>query len=460
MKDIFDDNQTENEEYEITKDLLCKHLTRNFVRRNNAFYSIKSPTVSVNASDVKRLALMQFKKYFPEVELTQELVRDVFKHAIDEHHNDEEQTLQIWDGSQVCRPDIDYPIVLTDDLVRLNNWRKPAYRRHTDQVADMRLLTDLLDEIFQNAVDRQMFIDWLSWCLQNESSKPGWAVMLYSRRKGTGKSTLCALVEALFGKANTMPVNGISKVTNRFNMPVVSSKLIIAEEVQLKHGSTQGNSLKTFVTEKEVTTEGKGKEAEKLPQCCCFLLTSNHFPSWIEAHERRYFVIDVDHSGHASGPDAAAFGERVAAIHQAMSDDKVLAALFNALMVHKQSNRFSPSSLNVAAIDTPIMKRVSEGSTEVVIDLLTEQLKAHGRFAISQRELARWFNDKLKANSARVPHLMPELGWIRDRVKWGGCDYARVVWVHPDYSVIDGRVVGPDGYDAAVDPIEDEMDIL
>lgn len=460
MKDIFEDNQVNDEEYEATKAMLCKHMAASFVRRNNAFYSIESPSASVNSSDVKRLALRRFKNFFPDVELTQDLVRDVFKHAIDEHHNDEEQSVQVWDGSQVCRPDLNYPIVFEKDLVRLNNWKKPTYRRFTKQPADMRLLTDLLDNIFEHEQDRTQFIDWLSWCLQNESSKPGWAVMLYSRRKGTGKSTLCALVQALFGQANTMPVNGISKVTNRFNMPVVTSKLIIAEEVQLKHGSTQGNSLKTFVTEKEVTTEGKGKEAERLPQCCCFLLTSNHFPSWIEAHERRYFVIDVDHSGHASGPDAAAFGEMVSNIYGAMSDERNIAALYNALIEHKQSNAFSPSSLNVAAIDTPLMKRISEGSVEVVTDLLAEQLKANGQFAVPQAQLARMFTEKLKANPARVTHLMPELGWARRRLKWGGCEYSRVIWVHPDYNVIDGRVVGPDDYDAAVDPLEDEMDIL
>lgn len=449
--------ETMNEE-NIAK--LAGHIATNFVRRNNAYYSTATPTASLNASDVKRLALRQFKQQFPEVELTQPLVRRVFQHSMEEYHNDETQTVQIWDGSMICRPDMPGSILFDTDLVRLNTWVKPEYRSLPDRHQDMSFLTTLLDRIFPETLDRSLFIDWLSWCLQNEHTKPGWAIMLYSRHKGTGKSTLCNLVKLLFGTKNTRPINGISKLTNRFNMPIVASKLVIAEEVELTAGSTQGNSLKTLVTESEVTTEGKGKEAETLPQCCCFLLTSNHFPNWIEAHERRYLVIDVDHSGHASGPDAAAFAEFIGELHTAMKDDANIARLYNALMVHRPSNAFDPASLNVAAIDTPIMARVREGTTEVVLDQLSEWLQASNQFAFPQTALLTYCQEKLRANSARIRHLMNDLGWVRHQVKWGGYDYARVLWVHPDYYVAEGRVRGVNGYDEPVDRVADEMDIV
>jgi hypothetical protein len=34
--------------------------------------------------------------------------------------------------------------------------------------------------------------------------------------------------------------------------------------------------------------EQKGREAERVDQYCCFLVTTNHLPLWIEADERRY----------------------------------------------------------------------------------------------------------------------------------------------------------------------------
>lgn len=446
--------------FEANKARLCRYIASNFVRRNNAFYAIESPHVSLNGSDVRRLTLRGFRRSFPDIELTQELVREVFKHAIEDHHNDDTQSVQVWDGSVVCRPDVHQPLVSDRDLVRLNSHKQPAYRLLGETGQDLTPLLELLELIFPQEQDRSLFLDWLSWSLQNESTKPGWAILLYSQRKGTGKSTLCSLVQALFGADNTMPVNGISKVTNRFNLPVITSKLIIAEEVQLKHGTTQGNSLKTFVTEKEVTTEGKGREAVKIPQCCCFLLTSNHFPSWIEAHERRYLVIEVDHDGHASGPRAADFAEFVSRLRAQLEDDRVVARIYNGLMARQQSNQFNPSSLNIAAIDTPIMKRIREGATEVVLDQLQETLDNLGVYAIPQMKLAKLFGERLKTNPARIPHLMPELGWKKHRAKWRGCDHARVLWVHPDYFVDNGRVRGPDNYDQPVDPVELEVELF
>jgi len=56
--------------------------------------------------------------------------------------------------------------------------------------------------------------------------------------------------------------------------------------------------------------------------------------------------------------------------------------------------------------------------------------------------------------------MMNELGWRPERAKWGGVDYARAVWVHPDYQVAQGRVTGPDGYDEPVSQVEEELDLL
>jgi hypothetical protein len=65
-------------------------------------------------------------------------------------------------------------------------------------------------------------------------------------------------------------------------------------------------------------TERKGVDAEALEQRCCFMLTSNHLPLWIEPEDRRYYLIEVDHDGHATGPHAGRFAELVKA-HRGIS---------------------------------------------------------------------------------------------------------------------------------------------
>ena len=45
---------------------------------------------------------------------------------------------------------------------------------------------------------------------------------------------------------------------------------------------------------------------------------------------------------------------------------------------------------------------------------------------------------------------MSELGWAKSKVKWGGVDYARAVWLRHDFAVDRGKLKGPDGFEEAV----------
>ncbi len=56
---------------------------------------------------------------------------------------------------------------------------------------------------------------------------------------------------------------------------------------------------------------------------------------------------------------------------------------------------------------------------------------------------------------------MAEIGWAKSKVKWGGVDYSRAIWVRPDFTVDGGRLRGTDGYDEQIDQHlgRDEIDI-
>jgi hypothetical protein len=216
----------------------------------------------------------------------------------------------------------------------------------------------LFYKMFAREHERNRVLDWLAWCLQNEGKKPNWAVMLYSQTKGTGKSTLCNIASRLFGEANTSRQNNLEKVAGKFNAPVLNSKLIISEEVELRQGSEAGNKIKTLITESHTTTERKGRDVERIRLHSCFLLTSNHLPTWIEAGERRFYVVDVDHDGHAAGPDAERFTKVVRAVEAALEDDQKVAAFYAWLMKRALSPDFDAMTLNTAQHGTDIMRRL------------------------------------------------------------------------------------------------------
>ena len=441
-------------------DTLSQAMSQWFVRQKNLFFMVDKLTTPLTQTDIKRISVRRFEYQFADIELTNELLQSVFQRAIAQTHNCAEMSIPIWNGSTRCTPGNDGALIWERETVAINVWQPPDYRHLNVEEADTAMLDELLARMFTEEVDRVVAKDWLAWCLQNEADKPAWALFLYSRKKGTGKSTFCQLATRLFGEKNSITQNSIQKLTGRFNKPILDSKLVISEELQLKPDSSHGNTLKTFITEKVTASEAKGREVEKVEQCCCFLFTTNHIPLWIEADERRYYVIDADHDGHASGPRAEEFGAFVGQLNQWMQNDQNIASLYNGLMRHQVSNEFNPRSLNLSLIRTPVMQQIMAGSREVLLVRLEEHLASTDRFAIPQEELAKVFIEDLKTSQNRIRHMMPELGWRAESAKWGGVDHSRTVWVHRDYQVGGGRVRGPGGYDEPVCPVEEEVEII
>lgn len=295
-----------------------------------------------------------------------------------------------------------------------------------------------------------MILNWLAWNLQNEDDKPTWAPFLYSRTKGSGKSTFCHLASVLFGSENSVTQNNVDQLTSRFNMTVLHSKLVISEELQLRQDSTQSNTLKTYITEKTTLSEFKGREAERVEQRCCFVFTTNHLPLWIEAKDRRYYVIEMDHEGHAAGTQAAEFATLVDRLMVELDTPESVARLYNALLSRQLPDSFSAKTLNVAQDATAVMQRIHDSSRQVTLDQLEEHLNERGVNAIPEANLIEFVSKTLRGNVNSLRHMMAGLGWSKSKVKWGGVDYARAIWLRPGFTVDRGKLRGPDGTSEAV----------
>lgn len=445
---------------EATKSALARFIASRFVRRDGKFYRLDNPNVSISATDLKRVSLHQVKAAFPNVEVTDELWSAVCAHVVNDTHTIQAESVPVWDGTQNCVPGEIGGLIWNDGMASLNTWRLPAYRQLNVDAQDDRLFDQLLERVFPQQADRAVLKDWLAWNLQNEGDKPTWAILLYSQTKGTGKSTLGRLLSLLFGDENSMALNGISTLTGRFNKPVLARKFITCEEVKLGAGTDAGNKVKALISEKVIAAEGKGTNAESIRNCCCFVMTTNHFPHWIEPDDRRFYVIDVNHQGHAAGPDQEAFQSFMETFYSYMDKPENIAKLRAALLSHRLSNSFNPRSLNVAAVDTPIMQRINQNSGEILQQVLEETIAAQGVFALPQSSLVKLFSETLKIKPNRLGHMMNEMGWRPVKAKWGGTDSARVAWVHPDYQLFNGRVRGPDGYDEPISVMEEETVLI
>lgn len=427
--------------------MISKAVSSWYVRKDSKYYEVERLNVKLSMEDVQRACIFRIQEGFGHLKPTRDTLKEVFQLTIDKKHSDADTSIPVWNGSIVCAPGNPERFVWDRGTVAINAWNKPSYRYLEGVESSFGLAGDFFDWFFTRKEEKEKFLDWLSWNLQHEDQKPTWAPFFYSKTKGSGKSTLCKLVGRLFGDENTVCENSVDKLTGRFNSPILSKKLVISEEVDLRANSKQGNALKTYITESDAVVERKGVDAEKVEQFCSFMFTSNHLPLWIEEEDRRYYLIEVDHDGHAAGPRGGEFAALVGKLQEFMADDRCIAGLYGALMQRRQAEKFNAKWLNVREEATPLMKLVHAASEGTRKAMLREMLDSRGLKAIAEAQLAQFVKKDLNANLAQTKHLITELGWFKDNVKWGGCDYARAVWVAKGYWVDRGKLKGPEGFE-------------
>lgn len=435
---------------------LARAIASWYVRKDSKYYRVDAPGAAISLPDVKQASFHRIRQEFPHIQLNPKLLGAVFDTAFSLYPLDPAEAIPPWSGQLVSKPGDDRRVIFEGGFATINVWEQPAYRSRRGNAADWGATGELLNWLVPDDDARRHVVDWIAWNLQHEDDRPTWSLFLYSKAKGTGKSLLCRVLEALFGAANSTSQNGITKLTGRFNSKVMLSKLVICEEVKLKQGSSAANDLKTFISEPSVLVEQKGQEAYQADQRCCFVFTSNHIPLWLEADDRRYFILDVDHEGHASGPETEAFQGVVRRVLEQIGDPVALGALYNALLHHEFAPDFNAKSLDTVAHSTPVMRVIQESSKQVSTERLEEYLNGRQWNFITQGDLIHFVQSTMHANTETIRHKMLELGWSKLSVKWGGVDYARVVWLRPGCSAQRGEVVAPDG---ARQPIRDEVEI-
>jgi hypothetical protein len=426
---------------------LSRAMASWFVKLDNSFFDVDDLGHKRSRIDIEQTSIVRFQEEFPNIPLTNILVGAVFKRTIQTRHTAIDEIILPWNGRVVCFPGDARKIIVHRGVATVNAWSEPAYRRLGVVEADSGVAGEFLDWFFTREAEREMFLNWLAWSLQNEADKPNWAPFFFSTRMGTGKSTVAMLLARLFGEANSITQNNVDKLTGRFNMTLLKSKLVICEEVNLRPGSGDANTLKTYITERMTAGEAKGRETERVEQRVCLVLTSNHMPFWIEPEDRRYYIVNVDHDGYARGPRAADFAALVQRLEVWAADDGNVARFYNTLVARVLPEDFSAKTLNVDVHGTEIMRQVFGNGRATILDQLEELLTGRGQHALPESDVVKLVTGELKGNINSTKHLMSDLGWIKQAVKWGGTDHKRQLWVQLGYTVQNGKIFGPDGFE-------------
>ena len=418
-----------------------------YVRKNNKYYDVDVPGEVLSRDDVERVIIQRLKVSFPGNKIPQDVVRQILQKLIRDIFVSPRESIPIWSGIRKSIPGNPNKLIFSPHMTAtINTWRVPSYRQLGEDSADWGPFEAFLETMFPREEERDMLVNWLAWCLQNEGEKPGWAPFLYSSTKGSGKSTLASICAKLFGVENSSTENNVSKLVSRFNAPVLENKFVICEELQIPPGSDKANAVKTFITERHTMTEHKGHDVQLVEQVCAFMFTTNHIPLWLERGDRRFYVVEIDHDGHRFGPRGDAFAALVAETLEYLEDPRNLAMLYNALMRYRLPKDFSALSLDVQGSSTHVMKTIQSASWDLNVELFEDELNRMELVAIPASALTSLPEALGNPKANVIKHWLLNLNWSRHKVKWGGADYARVIFLRPGYQISGGTLYGPEGW--------------
>ena len=155
----------------------------------------------------------------------------------------------------------------------------------------------LHDALAPGEADAAEYIEnWLAQMIQIPWFKPGVAVAVASKGKGTGKSILAEMVRNMIGK-HYIRIFAKHQLIGQFTGHLADKMFANAEESCFVGDSAANNALKNLITSETQVVENKGKDAYEVDSFIRLYATSNedHFVN-ASGDERRWLIVNNDRS--------------------------------------------------------------------------------------------------------------------------------------------------------------------
>jgi hypothetical protein len=146
-----------------------------------------------------------------------------------------------------------------------------------------------------------VIIKWMADLVQNPAHKNNLCPVIFSERRGIGKTTFASIIQLIVGKYNgTLDADG--KDLQGFDAMIGGKLFVNFDETTFGGDHQQLNSLKKRITNATERNEGKGKDAVSGDSFCRYLITTNS-PSGTmgSAFERRFFDLPISPSWKDKG---------------------------------------------------------------------------------------------------------------------------------------------------------------
>lgn len=174
-----------------------------------------------------------------------------------------------------------------------------------------------LDHVRENICDGNeehygYLIGWMATAVQ-KPAQPGHTAVVMRGSQGTGKSFFAKMFGALFGR-HFLQVSNSAHLVGNFNAHLQDKVVVFGDEAFYAGDKRHESVLKTLVTEDQIIIEAKGIDAYAMQNFIHLIMASNE--SWVVpagAHERRYFVLDVNQNHQKDRPYFQAIADQLRA---------------------------------------------------------------------------------------------------------------------------------------------------
>lgn len=259
-----------------------------------------------------------------------------------------------------------------------------------------------IEHLLTNPVEQRLFLDWLSWVVQNPGLHANWAILLQGT-EGDGKSFFGTLMRGVMGISNVRMLDAHT-LESSFTDWSVGQCLTCIEEVRLIKAANKYevlNKMKPFITNSPVEVHPKGGAPYNARNTTSYLLFSNYRDALpIDGDGRRYCILfsqwqrgDRLNAFNDENPDY--YGDLYRTVEECAP------ALRQWLLEHEQLESFNPLG---NAPETAARKFMIQQAQPEFIQTLTEIIREKTSPLVSDNLVeAEALRDMLMARGVDIP---------------------------------------------------------
>jgi phage/plasmid-associated DNA primase len=159
---------------------------------------------------------------------------------------------------------------------------------------DVTPFKEFLTKLFPIEQERIAVTDFIATMIARPQQRPGFGLLLYSIKQGTGKTTLCNFMETLVGRHNVSLPDAATIVNDSYNTWVNNKVLAVCAEIYEGHSWKAYLRLKQTISDRSLTLKEKYMTNRTIPNYVWIIACSNDPQAVrVEDTDRRLLIPEV-----------------------------------------------------------------------------------------------------------------------------------------------------------------------